>query len=112
MDEFARIMSMEGVCPLNQPSEISGRRAKEPRPVARPRIVAMPALGPGGHASVTGPGARTALILRLSALSSISAKGGVAGQSAFAKMARRSRCLLRQGRHRCWAPQIATRCAL
>jgi hypothetical protein len=61
MDEFARIMSMEGVRPLNQPAEISRRQAKEPRPVASPGIVAKPALGPGGHAWVTGPNARTAL---------------------------------------------------
>ena len=61
MDEFARIMSMEGVRPLNQPSKTSRRVVKEPPPVARPDSVATPEPGSGGHAWVTGPRARTAL---------------------------------------------------
>lgn len=61
MDEFARLMSMEGVRPLDQPKEKSRRLAKQPCPVSNEGIVAPPELGPGGHAWVTGPRARTAL---------------------------------------------------
>ena len=61
MDEFARLMSMEGVRPLDQPKEKSRRLAKQPCPVATQDIVAPQEMGPGGHAWVTGPRARTAL---------------------------------------------------
>jgi hypothetical protein len=61
MDEFARLMSMEGVRPLDQPKEKSRSRAKQPGPAPRQGTVAPPELGPGGHAWVTGPRARTAL---------------------------------------------------
>jgi len=61
MDEFARLMSMEGVRPLNQPSETSRRVAKVPRSGENPSIVAAPVLSAGGYAWVTGPNARTAL---------------------------------------------------
>jgi hypothetical protein len=61
MDEFARLMSMEGVRPLDQPKEKSRPLAKQPCPVSSRGIVAPPELGPGGHAWVTGPRARTAL---------------------------------------------------
>lgn len=60
MDEFARIMSMEGVRPLKQPSGTSRRHAKGQQPDSDRRIVA-PELAPSGHAWVTGPSARTAL---------------------------------------------------
>jgi hypothetical protein len=61
MDEFARLMSMEGVRPLDQPKEKSRRLAKRPGHVSSQGIVAPPELGPAGHAWVTGPRARTAL---------------------------------------------------
>jgi hypothetical protein len=61
MDEFARLMSMEGVRPLDQPTQKSGRPAKHAHPVSNQAIVAPPEPGPGGHAWVTGPRARTAL---------------------------------------------------
>ena len=61
MDEFARLMSMEGVRPLDQPKEKSRRLARQPSPVSSQSIVAPPELAPGGHAWVTGPRARTAL---------------------------------------------------
>ena len=53
MDEFARLMSMDGVRPLDQPKEKSRRLAKQPRSVSSQGIVAPPALGPGGHALET-----------------------------------------------------------
>jgi hypothetical protein len=61
MDEFARMMSMEGVRPLDQPKGNSRRSAKQPLPVPAPDAVAPPQAGPAGHAWVTGPRARTAL---------------------------------------------------
>jgi hypothetical protein len=63
MDEFARMMSMEGVRPLAQPKERSRRLAKQPSPVSSPNVgaVSEPAPAPAGHAWVTGPRARTAL---------------------------------------------------
>ncbi|HZF42143.1 MAG TPA: hypothetical protein VEZ48_01900 [Sphingomonadaceae bacterium] len=61
MDEFARLMSIEGVRPLDEPKEKSRRPAKQPSPVSNQETVAPPELGPGGHAWVTGPRARTAL---------------------------------------------------
>jgi hypothetical protein len=61
MDEFARLMSMEGVRPLDQPKEKSRQLASRPRQVSGEGIVAPPKQGAGGHAWVTGPRARTAL---------------------------------------------------
>jgi hypothetical protein len=61
MDEFARMMSMEGVRPLDHPKETSRRLAKQPSPVPSQPIVQPPELGTEGHAWVTGPRARTAL---------------------------------------------------
>lgn len=61
MDEFARLMSMEGVRPLDQPREKSRGLAKHPSPVSSPGSVAPPELRPVGHAWVTGTLARTAL---------------------------------------------------
>jgi hypothetical protein len=61
MDEFARLMSMEGVRPLEQPKEKSRRLAEQPSPVSARGIVPPPELGSGGHAWVTGTRARTAL---------------------------------------------------
>jgi hypothetical protein len=61
MDEFARLMSMEGVRPLDQPKEKTRRLSKQPGQVSSPGIAATPELGPGGHAWVTGLCARTAL---------------------------------------------------
>jgi hypothetical protein len=61
MDEFARLMSMEGVRPLDQPKEKTRRLAKQPGQVSSPGVAAPPEQGPGAHAWVTGPRARTAL---------------------------------------------------
>jgi len=61
MDEFARMMRMEGVRPLEQSKDKPGRRADQTGPVSTEGIVAAPELKPGGHAWVTGPRARTAL---------------------------------------------------
>jgi len=61
MDEFARMMSMEGVRPLEQSKEKARRLAKQPLPVPSQGVVAPPELGSGGYAWVTGARARTAL---------------------------------------------------
>jgi hypothetical protein len=60
MDEFARMMSMEGVRPLEQPKGKARRPAKQPSPAPNQSTVAPPELG-SGHAWVIGPRARTAL---------------------------------------------------
>jgi hypothetical protein len=61
MDEFARLMSMEGVRPLDRPKEKSRRLAEPPGQVSSQEILAPPELASVGHAWVTGPRARTAL---------------------------------------------------
>ena len=61
MDEFARLMSMEGVRPLDQPKEKSRSLSKRPFPVSNPGTVAQAGLRTVGHAWVTGLRARTAL---------------------------------------------------
>ena len=61
MDEFARLMNMEGGRPLDQPKKNSRRLARKTSPVSSEGMVAAPELSPGGHAWVTGPRARTAL---------------------------------------------------
>ena len=61
MDEFARLMSMEGVRPLDQPIVKSRRVARGTTPLSSESMVAPPEVSPGGHAWVTGPRARTAL---------------------------------------------------
>jgi hypothetical protein len=61
MDEFARLLSMEGVRPLDPQKEKSRRLAKQPSQVSSQGIVEPPERGPMGHAWVTGPRARTAL---------------------------------------------------
>lgn len=61
MDEFARMMSMEGVRPLDQPKGQARRPAKQSGPAPGQGVVAPPELIPGGHAWVTGTRARTAL---------------------------------------------------
>lgn len=61
MDEFARMMNMEGVRPLDHPKENSRHVVKQPS--QSPGRVTVPPAGsqPVGHAWVTGPRARTAL---------------------------------------------------
>ena len=61
MAEFARLMRMEGVRPLDQSKAKSRGLAKQPGQVSSQGIVAPPEQGAGGHAWVTGPRARTAL---------------------------------------------------
>jgi hypothetical protein len=70
MDEFARLMSMEGVRPLDPPKERSRSPAKQPSPVSAQGTVAPPELRPIGHAWVTGARARTALETALERLAS------------------------------------------
>jgi len=61
MDEFARMMSMEGVRPLNTLKEGPSRIVKQPSAVPGQSQVTPPELGLGGYAWVTGKRARTAL---------------------------------------------------
>ena len=61
MDEFARMMSMEGVRPLDRPKEQSHRSARQSHAVPSQSIIAAPKSGPVGHAWVVGLRARTAL---------------------------------------------------
>ena len=61
MDEFARMMSMEGVRPLDRPKDKFPRLAKQPLASSSRSLVATPQSGPVGHAWVIGLRARTAL---------------------------------------------------
>ena len=61
MDEFARMMSMEGVRPLDTPKEKSRRVVKQPSQVPSQPLVAPPESGAVGYGWVTGKRARTAL---------------------------------------------------
>jgi hypothetical protein len=61
MDEFARLMSMEGVRPLDARKEKSRSVAEESGAVSNAGTVASSELGPSGFAWVRGPRARTAL---------------------------------------------------
>lgn len=58
MDDFARIMGMEGVRRLEQPKTASSPKSR-PRPVPSPRHITMPE--PAGYTWVTGSRARIAL---------------------------------------------------
>lgn len=59
MDEFARLMSMDGVRPLDKAK--ARKHTEETGTVTSPTGLATPNLVPGGHAWVVGPSARTAL---------------------------------------------------
>jgi hypothetical protein len=61
MDEFARMMSMEGVRPLNTLKGNPSRIVKQPSAVPKQAVVTPLELGSGGYAWVTGKRARTAL---------------------------------------------------
>jgi hypothetical protein len=61
MDEFARLMNMDGVRPLDQPKKKFRSLAKQSGPVSSQGIVPPAELRPNGHEWVTGPRARTAL---------------------------------------------------
>lgn len=61
MDEFARMMSMEGVRPLGRPKETPGRSAGVPRATATRTVAAPTEPAPASHAWATGSRARTAL---------------------------------------------------
>ena len=61
MDEFARLMSMEGVRPLDQPTKKPRGLAREGPPSSDQKLMAPPHLSSGTHAWVSGPRARTAL---------------------------------------------------
>ena len=68
MDEFARMMSMEGVRPLDRPKEKSFRSSKQPHATSGQSIVAAPQSEPAGNAWVVGLRARTALETALTRL--------------------------------------------
>lgn len=68
MDEFARMMRMEGVRPLDHPKDKSRGPAEQQFPAPAPAAVLPPARGVSGHAWVTGSGARTALDTALARL--------------------------------------------
>ena len=70
MDEFARMMSMEGVRPLDNAKEKSRRVFKQRSSVPSQPSVTPLELGPGGHARVTGKRARTVLETALERLAS------------------------------------------
>lgn len=61
MDEFARMMNMEGSRPLQQAKAKSHRPARQSPANPRSDVVSSPELGPVGHVWATGPRARTAL---------------------------------------------------
>ena len=61
MDEFERMMSMEGVRPLDRLKEQSRRVARDLRTAPSQRIAEPPEPDSVGHAWVIGPRARTAL---------------------------------------------------
>ena len=69
MDEFARLMGMEGVRPLERPKEKARLLAKQPGLAPTQHIPAPPQLKLSGHAWVNGPRARTALETALERLS-------------------------------------------
>lgn len=69
MDEFARLMSMDGVRPLERPRDKARPLAKQPGTITAQSIAAPPQLELGGHAWVNGPRARTALETALERLS-------------------------------------------
>lgn len=70
MDEFARMMSMEGVRPLDRAKEQSTRSATQPHLIPTKSITAAPQLGVVMHAWVVGLRARTALETALTRLAS------------------------------------------
>jgi len=49
MDEFARMMRMDGVRPLDQPKQKTNRDAKQPRETPSQSVVAPPAMEPVGY---------------------------------------------------------------
>ncbi|SFP45165.1 hypothetical protein [Sphingomonas rubra] len=61
MDEFARMMSMEGVRPLDQTKAAVRPTAEKQSTTLDHKIVVPPTATSGGHAWATGPRARTAL---------------------------------------------------
>ncbi|WP_156348156.1 hypothetical protein [Sphingomonas sp. Leaf34] len=70
MDEFARMMSMEGVRPLDTPKEKSRRIVKQRSPDPSQPLETIQELGAGGYAWVTGKRARTALETALERMAS------------------------------------------
>jgi hypothetical protein len=70
MDDFARMMRMEGVRPLEQPKGNSRLQSKEAPSVSSESNVPTPEVGLSGYAWVTGPRARTALETALERLRS------------------------------------------
>ena len=78
MDEFARLMSMESVRPIDAPKARSRGNAKQLSPVSDDGNVASSELAPSGHAWVRGPRARTALETALERLA-IEIRDGRAG---------------------------------
>ncbi|MBD8546812.1 hypothetical protein [Sphingomonas sp. CFBP 8760] len=61
MDEFTRMMNMEGVRPLHRINEQPRRLVEQPRATSSRSTMLPPVLAPVGYAWVTGLHARTAL---------------------------------------------------
>jgi hypothetical protein len=61
MDEFARLMSMDGVRPLDKSNAKARKHIEESDTATRQTGLPMPNPVPGGHAWVVGASARTAL---------------------------------------------------
>lgn len=61
MDEFARLMSMDGVRRLDRAKAEARRNAVEPGTVTSPPGLTTPNRVPSGHVWVAGPSGRTAL---------------------------------------------------
>lgn len=70
MDEFARMMRMEGVRPLGEEAGKPRRPARQASAPARPGATPLLPSEPIGHAWVDGPRARTALETALERLAS------------------------------------------
>ena len=68
MDEFARMMSMEGVRPIDRPKDKPPRSAKQPHALPSQTIDATPPIQTLGHAWVVGLRARVALETALTRL--------------------------------------------
>ena len=68
MDEFARMMSMEGVRPLDQTKATVRPSAEKQSTTPHQKIVVPPTSAPAGHAWVIGARARTALEIALERL--------------------------------------------
>ncbi|SFR96613.1 hypothetical protein [Sphingomonas jatrophae] len=75
MDDFARMMSMEGVRPLERAKVKQRQPGREAQPTSGQHAAPAPQMVAGGHAWVEGPRARTALETALERLAADSRNG-------------------------------------